>query len=50
MTNTMGRVAVTKTGPNDMSVIVWAISELSSFFFGMQTNFYSIYNFNLQHT
>ena len=47
----MGRVAVKKTGPNDVSVIVWAISELSSFFFfGMLTNVYSIYNCNLQHT
>ena len=30
----MGRVAVMKTGPNDASVIVWAISEFSSFFLG----------------
>ena len=26
-----GRVAVMKTGPNDASVIVWAISEFSFF-------------------
>ena len=44
MTYTMGRAAVMKTGPNDTSVIVWAISEFSSFFFGILNNVYSIYN------
>ena len=33
MTYTIGRVAVTKTGPNDVSVIIWAISEFFFFFF-----------------
>ena len=47
MMNMTGRVAVMKTGPNDASVIVWAISEFSSFFFLILTNVYSIYNCNL---
>ena len=42
-----GRVAVTKTGPNDASVIIWAISEISSSFLGILTNIYDIYNCNL---
>ena len=32
MMYTTGRAAVMKTGPNDVSVVVWAISELYSFF------------------
>ena len=28
----MGGAAVMKMGPNDASVIIWAISEFSSFF------------------
>ena len=46
-----GRVAVMKTGPNDTSIIVWAISKFFVFFsslFGILTNNYSIYNCNLQ--
>ena len=46
----MGRGAVMKTGLNDVSVIVWAISEFFVFFssfFGILTNNYSIYNYNL---
>ena len=42
-----GRAAVTKTGPNDTSVIVWAISEFFSSFFGILTDIYDIYNCNL---
>ena len=42
-----GRVAVTKTGLNNTSVIVWAISEFFSSFFGILTNIYDIYNCNL---
>ena len=45
-----GRAAVTKTGPNDTSVIVWAISEFFSSFFGILTNIYDIYNCNLRNT
>ena len=47
----MGRAAVTKMGPNDTSVVVWAISEFFVFlssFFGILTNNYSIYNCNLR--
>ena len=42
----MGGAAVTKTGLNNASGIVWAISEfflLFSSFFGILTNVYSIY-------
>ena len=48
----MGRVAVTKMGLNNASVIVWAISEFFFFssFFGILTNNYSIYNCNLRNT
>ena len=56
MTNTMGRVTVTKTCPNDVSGIVWAIGKFSYvffllfFFFGKLINFYSIYNCSLRCT
>ena len=46
-----GRAAVTKTGLNDASVVIWAISEFFVFFssfFGILTNNYSIYNCNLR--
>ena len=50
MMNTTGRVAVMKTGLNDASVIIWAISEFFSSFFGILTNIYDIYNCNLRNT
>ena len=33
MMYTTGRAAVMKTGLNDVSIVVWAISEFFSFFF-----------------
>ena len=42
----MERVAVMKMGPNNMSVIIWAISEFFSFFSSFSwllTNVYNIY-------
>ena len=43
----IGRAAVMKMGPNNASVVIWAISEFfyffSSFFFWILTNVYRIY-------
>ena len=43
----IGRVAVMKMGPNNVSVIIWAISEFFNFFllffFWILTNVYRIY-------
>ena len=47
MMYTTGRAAVIKTGPNNASVVVWAISEFFSSFFGILTDIYDIYNCNL---
>ena len=49
----MRGVAATKTGPNNASDIVWAISEFFYSFlllFWILTKVYSIYNGNLRNT